>query len=243
MSFSVKQGSEIVYTLPNNSGSTGDYLTSGGYGNNATWTTASDSHMYGQVITLWMSSTNFVNNNGGRSPKINDDVQRDWYYCNNDTIRTNSGAVVTVPDMRGCVIVGGRPNDNVISGGDHEISDAIPIPYHNHGLQASSGQWEGTSGTTEPGASFTFQHGSMGWNTARQKKGQGRNEGNVVNELTNVSLQSVNGTVQVDNHSHSVEVACGTKEYETQYAGGTEGDTDPEKTFKYYKLYYIIYLP
>ena len=231
MSFSVNEGSEIVYTLPNNSGSVGDYLTSGGYGNNATWTTISDSHMYGQVIMLWMSSSEWRNNNnGGKSPKINDVVQSDWYLCNGADITTNSGEIVTLPDLRRRVIVGGVPGQDEYYGGDYEITDAIPIPYHNHEFQGSNGQFEGSSGNTKPGGSFTFQSGSCGFNVAKQRKGQGTNQENVVNELTNVSLQSVNGTVQVDNHSHSVEVACGTAEYETQYAG-------TDKIFKYYKLY------
>jgi hypothetical protein len=204
-----------------------------------------------------MSSTNFVNNNGGRSPKINGDVQRDWYYCNNDTITTTSGAVVTVPDMRGCVIVGGRPNDNVISGGDHEISDAIPIPYHNHGLQASSGQGSFQTGQESGGGNFD-PYDNDGWMDGKDY-GHGHNisctvdynaekvensskEKNVISTIT--AAARVGGHVLGGHkHSHSGTVACGTTEYETQYAGGTDDDDDPQKTFMYYKLYYIIYLP
>lgn len=251
MSFSVNEGSEIVYTLPNNSGSTGDYLTSGGYGNNATWTTASDSHMYGQVITLWMSSSSFVSNNGGKSPKINGSVQSDWYYCNGATITTNSDEEVDVPDMRGRVIVGvEQAQQNVSSGGDYEISDPIPTPYHNHDVSGSTGQGSGGTGD----GNFDPQHNGVASQTAGEDyththdftaSFNNKRRTNVENDdkdkqvVVQIDGVGISGGVQGGHkHTHSVSVTCGNTEYETTYAG-----TDGDKIFKFYKLYYIIYLP
>ena len=250
MSFSVNQGSTTVYTLPNDSGVSGAVLTSGGSGATALWATLPSDRMYGEVIMWWSASSSFSDNtDGGKSPSINGSVESDWYLCDGSSITTNSDDSVTLPNMIGRVPVGAESSQDVASAGNTEITSTIPIPYHRHGFEGSTGQWQSDTGNLD-GRDFghDLQVGSQHNIGADMRNKQRINVENdqadrqVVAQIDGITITgsvTTTGNVQGGhNHSHEVNVSCGTGDYNTDYSGSSGS-----KIFKYYKLYYIIYLP
>ena len=82
MSFTVKNGTATVYSLPESRGSSGQVLTSAGQGYSTTWSSLPSDLYDGQIIMWWSTATTkFYTNNQAKSPIINGTNEPDWYLC------------------------------------------------------------------------------------------------------------------------------------------------------------------
>ena len=265
MSFTVKDGTETVYTLPTAAGTVGDVL---GIDTNGVlnWNTPSlgSGRHSGEIVMWWNGPSNYSlhgNATDGYHPKIDDTVYGDWYLCNGDG---PSG----VPDMTDCFTIGcnniglsSSENPGRVDG-TNTITENVPIPDHKHTYDRSQGtRATANSSVSEFVGAHTYQNstantyglhnGNWGATTDSYKTTGGGTFSGIQPGAWSSTFETPPALNHAEISSHSHIVTHPT-DYFQYLDANTDGVTDASTgngviatdfKYKYYKLFYIIYLP
>lgn len=230
MSFTVKNGTQIVYSLPSQISDAGTVLTYPASGTTTTWSNISSHHIPG-TITMWYPSSGdtLQANNNGFSPEIDGIVQSDWYLCDGKNING-----FDLPNMTHCVPVGSSHGQVFTVDGNTQITQNIPTPSHSHVYQFTESQ--GVSVTTQ--SSGAHNHGCQTSHTFLPADTRVKGSPSERNVIKNITQIQTSGEVHTNNgtHTHGAQITIPHTYDDTTNVGGN-------KIFHHYKMYYIIYLP